>query len=88
MYEINVDLCDFRGQEERFQLIGDEDTLNRILRTYDREDITYRKLPEATLSISRSTAFCPKCMKMVSIKKEKKDFITIDCSCGCKFLIK
>lgn len=73
---------------ELFKGVVSEDSIEKMLRTYDKNCFTYEKLPAASKSQSETTCFCPNisCSHLITIKKDQQVY-TCPC-CGKKFQVK
>ena len=81
MYDVNVFVYGTEGEDLSFSRICNKEELNELLKCYDKNDLNVKEIPNAKLSESMETCFCPYCMKWEFIIRTCKE-------CGRKYFIK
>ncbi len=85
MYDVNVFVYGPEGEDLSFSRICNKEELNELLKCYDKNDLNVKEIPNARLSESMETCFCPYCMRMEFIKEG--NVIHICKECGRKYFI-
>ena len=85
--------CALIPEVDEFEVLPDERMvrskrlwLNELLKCYDKNDLNVKEIPNARLSESMETCFCPYCMRMEFIKEG--NVIRTCKECGRKYFIK
>lgn len=86
MYDVDVFVYGAEGEDLSFSITCNKEEVNQLLKCYDRTDISVKEIPNAQLSESMETCFCPYCMRMEFIKE--RNIIRICKECGKKYFIK
>lgn len=79
MFEASINILSPDGIELSYSLICNQDELNELLRKYDANELSYKRIMQAKLSASKETAFCPYCMKLEFIKDKNEIHVCKDC---------
>lgn len=86
MYDVNVFVYGPEGEDLSLSRICNKEELNELLKCYDKNDLNVKEIPNARLSESMETCFCPYCMRMEFIKEG--NVIHTCKECGRKYFIK
>lgn len=85
MYDVTVFAYGPEGEDLSFSRICNKEELNELLKCYDKNDLNVKEIPNARLSESRETCFCPYCMRMEFIKEKNKVYTCKEC--GKRFFV-
>lgn len=86
MYDVNVFVYGPEGEDLSFSRICSKEELNELLKCYDKNNLNVKEIPNARLSESMETCFCPYCMRMEFIKEG--NVIRTCKECGRKYFVK
>lgn len=67
MYDVNVFVYGPEGEDLSFSRICNKEELNELLKCYDKNDLNVKEIPNARLSESMETCFCPSSKHLTQI---------------------
>lgn len=85
MYDVDVFVYGPEGEDLGFKRVCSKEEVEQILRCYDSSEVSIKEIPNAKLSESKETCFCPHCMRMEFVKEKNKVYTCKEC--GKRFFV-
>ncbi len=85
MFDVNVFAIGPDGEDLSFERICNVEELSELKKCYDNSDLSVKEIPNAKMSQSNETCFCPYCMRMEFIKNHH--FVGTCKACGQKYYV-